>query len=79
VLTNSGVDGDNDILITWNTSGTTNNHVQVTTGTANASYSTAGFANLANVVVTTATTNYLDVGGATNTTTGARYYRISSP
>jgi hypothetical protein len=79
VLTNSGVDGNNDILITWNTSGTTNNHVQVTTGTANGSYSTTGFANLANIVVTTATTNYLDVGGATNTTTGARYYRISSP
>jgi len=79
VVTNSGVDGNNDLLITWNTSGTTNNHVQVTTGTANGSYSTTGFANLANIVVTTATTNYLDVGGATNTTTGARYYRISSP
>ncbi|MGA2604821.1 MAG: NHL repeat-containing protein [Verrucomicrobiia bacterium] len=79
VVTNSGVDGNNDLLITWNTSGTTNNHVQVTTGTANGSYSTNGFANVASIVATTATTNYLDVGGATNTTTGARYYRISSP
>jgi T5SS/PEP-CTERM-associated repeat protein len=75
----NGVDGNNDILIKWNTNGTTNNHVQVTTGTANGSFSTNAFANLANIVVTSPTTNYLDVGGATNTTTGARYYRISSP
>ncbi len=77
--TNSGVDGNNDILIQWNTNGATNNHVQFTTGTANGSYSTNGFANLSNIVVTTATTNYLDVGGVTNTTTHTRYYRISSP
>jgi len=77
--TNSGVVGNNDILIKWNTNGTTNNHVQVTTGMANGSFSTNAFANLANIAVTTTTTNYLDVGGATNTTTGARYYRISSP
>ena len=77
--TNSGVDGNNDILLQWNTNGATNNHVQVTTGTANGSYSTNGFANLANIVVTTATTNYLDVGGVTNTTTHTKYYRISSP
>ncbi len=76
---NSGVDGNNDILLQWKTNGATNNHVQVTTGTANGSYSTNGFANLANIVVTTATTNYLEVGGVTNTTTHTRYYRISSP
>ena len=77
--TNRGVDGNNDILIRWNTNGTTNNHVQVTTGTANGSFSTNTFATLADIVVTTPTTNYVDVGGATNTPTGARYYRISSP
>ncbi|MGD0057895.1 MAG: hypothetical protein ABSD58_00615 [Verrucomicrobiia bacterium] len=71
------VNSGHDILLQWNTNGTTNNHVQVTTGTANGSYSASGFANLANIVVTTATTNYVDVGGATNTP--SRYYRISSP
>jgi uncharacterized repeat protein (TIGR03803 family) len=77
--TNGGGGGNNDILIKWNTNGTTNNHVQVTTGATNGSFSTNAFANLANIAVTTPTTNYLDVGGATNTTTRARYYRISSP
>ena len=77
--TNSGVDGNNDILLQWKTNGATNNHVQVTTGAANGSYSTSGFANLANIVVTTATTNYLDVGGVTNMNNRTRYYRISSP
>lgn len=77
--TNSGVDGNNDILINWSANGTTNNHVQVATGTANGSFSANTFANLANIVVTTPTTNYLDVGGTTNTATGSRYYRISSP
>jgi hypothetical protein len=74
--TNSGVDGNNDILVKWNTTGT-NNHLQVTSGTANGSFSTNAFANLANYAVTTTTTNYVDVGGATNNP--ARYYRISSP
>jgi hypothetical protein len=74
--TNSGVDGNNDILIKWNTSGT-NNHLLVTSGTANGSYSANGFVNLANFAVSTATTNYVDVGGGTNVP--ARYYRVSSP
>lgn len=74
--TNSGVDGNNDILIKWNTTGT-NNHVLVSSGTANGSYSTNTFTSVASIAVTTTITNYVDVGGATNVPT--RYYRISSP
>jgi hypothetical protein len=67
----------NDLLLTWNTSGT-NNIVQITAGIgASGSFSTNGFTDLTNIVVTTAATNYLDVGGATNKP--ARYYRIRSP
>jgi hypothetical protein len=67
----------NDLLITWNTSGT-NNIVQVSAGTgASGSFSTTGFTDLTNLVVTTATTNFWDVGAATNSP--ARYYRIRSP
>jgi hypothetical protein len=61
-----------DLLITWNTSGTTN-IVQVTGG----SFSTNGFTQVTNLIVTTATTNFLDVGATTNRP--ARYYRIRSP
>ena len=77
--TNSGCCGNNDILVQWATNGTTNNHLQASNGTANGSYSAGTFANVANVVVTTATTNYLDVGAVTNTTTHDRYYRVTSP
>jgi hypothetical protein len=70
------VDGNNDLLIKWNTTGT-NNHVLVTSGTANGSYSASSFASLASIAINTATTNYVDVGGATNKP--SRYYRISSP
>src|SRR5579859_5461129 len=67
----------NDLLITWNTSGT-NNVVQVSTGMGvRGSYSTNDFTDLTNIVVTTATTNFLDVGAATNSP--ARFYRIRSP
>jgi N-acetylneuraminic acid mutarotase len=66
-----------DLLITWNTSGT-NNIVQVTAGAdASGSFSTTGFIDLTNIVVTTAMTNFYDVGAATNMP--ARYYRIRSP
>lgn len=66
-----------DLLITWNTSGT-NNIVQVSSGAeADGSYSSNDFADVTNIVVTTATTNFWDVGAATNYP--ARYYRILSP
>ncbi len=66
----------NDLLITWNTTGT-NNLVQVTAGTgAGGSFSTNGFADVTNIVITTATTNFVDVGALTNKP--ARYYRIWS-
>lgn len=75
--TNTGVDGNNDILIKWNTTGT-NNHLLVTSGTANGSYSTnATFTSLASIAVTTVTTNFVDIGGATNAPN--HYYRVSSP
>ena len=78
--TNAGLgNGNNDVLIQWNTSGSTGttNHLLVSSGTANASYSTSTFTVLTNIVVTTTTTNYLDAAGATNRP--ARYYRVSSP
>jgi hypothetical protein len=66
-----------DLLITWNTSGI-NNIVQVTAGTPpSGSFSASGFTDVTNIVVTTATTNFWDVGAATNYP--ARYYRIRSP
>ena len=61
-----------DLLITWNTGGTSN-IVQVATG----SFSINGFTQVTNLLVTTTTTNFLDVGAATNSP--ARYYRIRSP
>jgi uncharacterized repeat protein (TIGR03803 family) len=67
----------NDLLITWNTTGT-NNIVQVGAGVGAAgSFSTNSVTDLTNIVVTTATTNLWDVGAATNKP--ARYYRIRSP
>jgi hypothetical protein len=72
VLTNT-----NDLLITWNTAGT-NNIVQVSAHTdASGSFSTNVFADLTNIVVVTATTNFWDVGAATNGP--SRYYRVRSP
>jgi len=66
-----------DLLITWNTSGTTN-YVQVNPGVGpSGSYSAFGFTDLTNLVITTATTNFLDVGALTNMP--SRYYRIWSP
>jgi galactose oxidase-like protein len=67
----------NNLLITWNTSGT-NNIVQVGAGLgAGGNFSTNVFTDLTNLVITTTTTNFLDVGAATNSP--ARYYRIRSP
>jgi N-acetylneuraminic acid mutarotase len=66
-----------DLLITWNTTGISN-IVQVTTGVGpSGSFSTNGFSDVTNLFVTSATTNFLDVGAVTNHP--ARYYRIRSP
>jgi hypothetical protein len=59
----------NDLLITWNTRGTTN-FLQITANLE------TGFTDLASFVITTSTTNYLDVGAVTNQP--ARFYRIES-
>jgi hypothetical protein len=72
----------NDINITWTTVGGDSYVVQVTAGAADGSYSN-NFTNLSPAIAIPGsglgTTNYLDVGGATNMP--ARYYRIqlSSP
>jgi hypothetical protein len=66
-----------DLLITWNATGATN-IVQIAAGTGvSGSFSTNGFTDLTTIVVTTYTTNFWDVGAATNRP--ARYYRIFSP
>src|SRR5262249_38289091 len=66
-----------DLLITWNTMGT-NNIVQVFPGVGvSGSYSTNGFTDVTNFVISTITTNFLDMGAATNQP--SRYYRIRSP
>jgi hypothetical protein len=67
----------NDILITWATQGGTTNRVQAAQGIASDSVSNI-FTNLSPVVVPRgnylASTNYLDIGGATNMP--AKYYRV---
>jgi hypothetical protein len=67
----------NDILITWTTQGGTTNRVQAAQGIGSGGDSSI-FTNLSPVVVPRgnylASTNYLDVGGATNM--AAKYYRV---
>ncbi len=67
----------NGILITWATTGGTTNVVQVNPGDVNGSYTT-NFTDLSSYLVIpgsgNTSTNYLDVGGATNFP--SRYYRI---
>jgi len=66
-----------DLLITWNTTGVSN-IVQVSPGVgAGGSFSTNSFADVTNILVTRITTNFWDIGAATNRPT--RYYRIRSP
>jgi uncharacterized repeat protein (TIGR03803 family) len=69
----------NDIQISWSASAGTTNIVQVTNGAADGSYST-NFADLSPMIFVVGsgvpTTNYLDAGGVTNTTTSSRYYRV---
>jgi autotransporter-associated beta strand protein len=65
----------NNILVTWATSPGKTNELQVTAGGIGGSYSTNNFIAIFTVTNTTgSTTNYLDVGGATNKP--ARYYRV---
>ena len=66
-----------DIALTWTTPSGTTNIVQVTGGAADGSYATNGFSNLSGQMFIgsgVVTTNYTDVGGATNKP--ARYYRV---
>jgi uncharacterized protein (DUF362 family) len=67
----------NDIRISWTTQGGTTNRLQIAPDIASGSSST-NFTNLSSVVVPLgkylASTNYLDVGGATNVP--ARYFRV---
>jgi fibronectin-binding autotransporter adhesin len=64
-----------DIRITWQTPVGSTNALQATARTGNGSYSTNNFAAIFTVTnAVTTVTNYLDVGGATNTP--SRYYRV---
>jgi len=67
----------NDILITWATQGGTTNRVQAAPGIASGS-DPNNFTNLSPVVVPRgnylASTNYFDIGGATNMP--AKFYRV---
>jgi hypothetical protein len=75
-ITSVAKEGSN-IRITWQTSPGTTNMVQVGNGPVNGNYST-NFTDLGSPLAITGSgivsTNYLDVGGATNTP--ARYYRV---
>ena len=64
-----------DVLVVWMMGPGKTNALQVTSGAGDGSYTTNGFATLFTVTNTVGTTtNYLDVGGATNGPT--RYYRV---
>jgi hypothetical protein len=66
---------DNNILITWLTSPEQTNELQATAGGPGGSYSTNNFTAIFAVTNTVGSvTNYLDIGGATNTP--SRYYRV---
>jgi len=76
-ITEVALTNANSLLISWNTLGVSN-IVQVSSGSpTNGGFSTNYFTDLTNIVVTTATTNFWDVGAGTNAP--ARYYRIRSP
>ena len=75
----SVVPQDNDMVIVWTTAGGRTNAVQASAGDAEGGYTT-NFADITiapHIIITgsgDATTNYVDVGGATNTP--ARFYRV---
>ena len=66
-----------DVLITWTTAGAHTNAVQATAGDGNGGYVT-NFTDLSGPIVITGSgdvaTNYMDIGGATNTP--SRFYRV---
>ena len=70
----------NDMNITWNAVGGNKYTLQATTGALDGSYATNGFVDVSPVVFvpglanSQVTTNYMEIGGATNTP--ARYYRV---
>jgi autotransporter-associated beta strand protein len=65
----------NNILITWATSAGKTNELQVTSGGSGGSYSTNNFVAIFGVTnAVGSSTNYLDIGGATNRPT--RFYRV---
>jgi hypothetical protein len=65
----------NDLLVTWAMGNGKTNALQFTSGDATGSYATDTFIDLFTVTNTVgSTTNYLDMGGATNKP--ARYYRV---
>ena len=74
----SMVRSGNNIVLTWMTPAGTTNQLQVTSGGGGGAFSTNGFTNLgAQMLISGSgviTTNYTDVGGATNKP--ARYYRV---
>ena len=64
-----------DVLIIWTMGTGKTNALQVTSGNPGGGYATNGFADIFGVTNTVGTTtNYLDIGGATNSP--ARYYRV---
>jgi len=69
----------NDIQISWSATAGTTNAVQATNGAGDGSYST-NFADISPTIFVTGSgvvgTNYVDAGGATNTSTSSRYYRV---
>jgi beta-glucosidase len=73
----SAVPQSNDVAITWTTAGAHTNAVQATAGDANGGYST-NFADISGPIILQGTgdvtTNYLNVGAATNSL--SRYYRV---
>jgi len=65
----------NNVRVTWMMGPGKTNALQRTTGTGNGSYQTNGFTTIFTVTNTTGTTtNYLDVGAATNFP--SRFYRV---
>jgi hypothetical protein len=68
----------NNVILSWNTAGGLTNQVEVTSGLTGGSYAATGFTNLGAQMLIggsgLTTTNYTDVGGATNTP--SRYYRV---
>ena len=68
----------NNMLLTWTTAGGMTNQMQVSPGGINGSYATNGYVNLGSQMLITGsgvvTTNFTDIGGATNTP--SRFYRV---